>query len=154
MSVQSNLNINSQSTMTLFAPSITLEAANAVDISGSLGVHQVQTNVVASSSPSGTVNYNWSESDVFNVNTITSNWTANINDLPTINNKSYGVVFILRQGNDPGFIDTLQINSNATTILWPNATAPTPTANRTEVESFTLYYDSVWTALGTYTSFG
>jgi hypothetical protein len=153
MSVQSNLIVNSQSTMTLFSPSITFNTDNAY-ITGALEVHQVQTNVNPNFAPSGTVDYDWRDFDVFRVDGITNNWTANIINLPTTNYKSYGLVFILRQGNDPGFIDTLQINSNATTILWPNATAPTPTANRTEVESFTLYYDSVWTALGTYTSFG
>jgi hypothetical protein len=131
-----------------------IQSFNAVDIPNTLAVQQVQTNVIPSYGPSGTVNYDWSGSDVFYISGIASgNWTANIVNLPTITNKAFGVVFILRQDGTPYYIDTLQINSSAQTIMWPNATAPTPVAYTRGVESFTLYYDSAWTVIGTYTSF-
>jgi hypothetical protein len=99
--------------------------------------------------------YYWSAGDVFYITGITTNWTANIYDLPTTANKTYGLVFILVQSDTPGYISALQINDDGQTILWPAATAPTPVASRVEVQSFTLYYSgSAWTVLAQYSSFG
>jgi len=94
--------------------------------------------------------------DVFYITSMSGNWTADITDLPTTTSRSYGIVFILEQGNTPYYINELKIGGTSNTILWPDATAPTPTASRTEVESFTLYYSvsSNWTVLGQYSSFG
>ena len=63
---------------------------------------------------------------------------------------------MIEQGNAGNLIDAIQIASSNTTILWSDATAPTATANRTEVESFTLFcsVSSNWTVLGQYASFG
>jgi hypothetical protein len=82
------------------------------------------------------------------------NFTANIINVPTTADRAYTTTLILRQGATPYVANALQINSSATTVLWANAAGPTGTANRTEIESFTLYYTaSTWTALGQYTSF-
>jgi hypothetical protein len=128
-----------------------------ISIVNTLSVQQIQETTVVSSSPSSTINYDWASGDVFYINSIiSSTWTANITNLPTTGNKTYGLVFILDQGSSPGYIDSLQIAGSSVTILWAGATAPTPTASRTEVESFTLYCASgpIWTALGQYSSFG
>ena len=62
---------------------------------------------------------------------------------------------MLDQQGTPGYIDALEIQGNANTILWAGASPPTATASRTEVESFTLYYSgSDWVSLGQYSSFG
>ena len=118
-------------------------------------MQQIQQKTNASSAPSGTVTYDWSTGDIFYITTMSANWTANITNLPTTANRSYGIVFFLVQGGTGYYINTLQINSAQVTVVWAGATVPTPTASRTEIESFTLYYSgSAWTALGTYTSFG
>jgi hypothetical protein len=62
---------------------------------------------------------------------------------------------MLEQDSTPGFIDNLEIDGSSNTVLWAGASPPTATANRTEVESFTLYYSgSNWVSLGQYSSFG
>jgi hypothetical protein len=126
-----------------------------VSIASTLAVQQVQAKANPSSSPSGTVNYDWSTGDVFYITSMSANWTANITNLPTIANKTYGIVFILDQGGTPYYINALEIGGNSQTILWSGATTPTPVASHVEVESFTLYWSgSTWTALGQYSSFG
>jgi hypothetical protein len=148
-----------------------------ISVVNTLSVQQIQETTVASSAPSSTIDYDWAGGDVFYVDTITSSWTGNIINLPTTANKTYGLVFILQQGSSPGYINSLQIAGYSMTILWAGATVPTPTAYRTEVESFTLYCvtgttgatgatgatgstgstgatGAVWTVLGQYSSFG
>ena len=86
---------------------------------------------------------------------MSANSTANIIYLPTIADKTYGIVFILEQGGTPYYINALEIGGSSQTILWSGASTPTPVASRVEVESFTLYYSgSAWTVLAQYSSFG
>jgi hypothetical protein len=123
-----------------------------VSVASTLAVQQVQSKANASSGPSGTVNYDWSTGDVFYISSMSVDWTANITNLPTIANKTYGVVFILVQGATPYIINGFEIGGTAQTVLIPGAF--TPTANNTEIVSFTLYYSgSVWTVLAQHTSF-
>jgi hypothetical protein len=127
-----------------------------ISVVNTLSVQQIQETTIISTAPSSTIDYSWEDGDVFYVDTITSSWTANITNLPTTANKTYGLVFILQQGSSPGYINSLQIGGYSIAILWAGATIPTPTAYRTEVESFTLYCaeGAAWTVLGQYSSFG
>jgi hypothetical protein len=85
-----------------------------------------------------------------------ANFTANITNVPTTADCAYTTTLILKQGSTGGYYaNALQVNNSAVSILWANATGPTGTASRTEIESFTLYYTaSTWTAFGQLTSFG
>jgi hypothetical protein len=86
---------------------------------------------------------------------MSANFTINLTNLPTVANKSYSVVFTLVQGATPYYISALQIAGVAQTIKWSGGSAPTATANRVELETFTLMYTgSAWTVLGQLTTFG
>jgi hypothetical protein len=132
----------------------------SIGVLTTLSVQQIQNTTNNSAGgptgPSETIDYDWSTGDVFYIYDPPYKWTANITNLPVTGNKTYGVVFIIEQGATANFIDNLQIAGTGKTILWSDATAPTATANRTEVESFTLYYSgsSNWTVMGQYSSFG
>jgi len=132
---------------------------NAINVTDTLSIQQIETKTNSSSGPTGasqTLDYDFEDGDVFYITQPTDNWTANITNLPVVGNKTYGLVFMIEQGNAGNLIDAIQIASSNTTILWSDATAPTATANRTEVESFTLFCSasSNWTVLGQYASFG
>ena len=132
---------------------------NAINVTDTLSIQQIETKTNTSSGPTGasqTIDYDFEDGDVFAISQPSDNWTANITNLPVVGNKTYGLVFMIEQGNSAFFIDAFQIASSNTTILWSDATAPTATANRTEVESFTLFCSasSNWTVLGQYASFG
>jgi hypothetical protein len=126
-----------------------------VNLVSALSIQQARSQVNPTSGPTGTVNYDWSTGDVFYIDSLSSDWTANITNLPTTANKSYGVVFIIVQGATPYFINGLEINSSAVTVLYPAGGFPSsPTPYNTEVLSFTLYYSgSTWTVLTQFTSF-
>jgi hypothetical protein len=101
------------------------------------------------------VNHDWSQSAIFYHSSIQANFTANFQNMPTGADKAYVTNLILRQGAVGYYANALQVNNNNVSILWANATGPTGTANRTEVESFTLFYTaSTWTAFGQLTTFG
>jgi hypothetical protein len=128
---------------------------NNIIVAGPTTLQQTQEVVNTKTSATGVVTHDWSTGAVFYHSSISANFTCNITNLPTDTNRSYVVVLILAQGASPFYASALQINSSAQTILWVNATTPTPVANRTEIQSFTLYYSgAAWTATAQYTSFG
>jgi hypothetical protein len=136
-------------------PSFTGGTINTVTVSGTTTLQQIQEVVNTKSAATGTVTHDWSTGAIFYHTSISANFTCNITNLPTTANRSYVVTLILVQGGTPYYANALQVNSSSVSILWPNASAPTATANRTEIQSFTLYYSgSTWTAVSQLTSFG
>jgi hypothetical protein len=128
---------------------------SSITVNGTTSVRQIQEFVSTYTAPSGTVSFNWSNGAIFYVSAMTTSFTANINNLPTDANRSYVTTFILHQGSTPYYTSSLQINGSSNYINWVNASAPSPTANRTEIESFTHFYTGIsWITLGQLTSFG
>jgi hypothetical protein len=86
---------------------------------------------------------------------MSANFTANITNVPTTNNRSYVVVLNLDQGATPYYANALEVNGSSVSIKWLNAASPTATANRLEIESFTIYrVSNSWVATGQFASFG
>jgi hypothetical protein len=138
---------NSSTALTVRAP---------LTCAGTISVQQIQETLNTIASPgSGTVVANWSTGNIWYVSSMSANFTINLTNLPTVANKSYSVVFTLVQGATPYYISALQIAGVAQTIKWSGGSAPTATANRVELETFTLMYTgSAWTVLGQLTTFG
>jgi hypothetical protein len=119
-----------------------------------LSVQQIQETVITASSPgAGPVNYDWTTGDIFYISNMTANYTANIINLPTINNRHYVIVFYLVQGATPYYINSLRVAGSPLTIKWAYGSIPVPVANHTAIETFNLYYNGSWSVLGQYTSF-
>jgi hypothetical protein len=136
-------------------PTFTGGTVNTLTVAGTLTIQQTQEVVATRTTATGTVTHDWTTAAIFYHTSISSNFTCNITNLPTTSTRAYVVNLILVQGGTPYYANALQINSSAVTINWANNTTPTPAANKTEVQSFTLYYSgAAWTALGQYTSFG
>jgi hypothetical protein len=102
-----------------------------------------------------TVNHDWNTGSVFYHSSISTNFTTNIINIPSTNNRSYVVVLNLEQNSTARYSSTLLVNGAAATINWINGTLPTPAANKYEIESLTLYrVFNAWRVLGQYASFG
>ena len=128
--------------------------ASSLTVNGTTTVQQIQ-EIVSTRTPSSFFTLDFTSGAIWYFSSLSSNFTINLTSLPLTSNRSYVVTAIIQQGLTPYYCSTLQINNSSQTLRWPNATQPTATASRTEVESFTLYYSgAVWTALGQYTSFG
>jgi hypothetical protein len=65
------------------------------------------------------------------------------------------VVLILEQGASAYYASVVQIGGVSQTVKWPNGFISPVNANKTEVQSLTLYYTgSAWIVLSQLTSFG
>lgn len=129
-------------------------ANNRLDVTSSLSIQEVQETVVAAV-PTSPYTIDWSAGAIHYLTTIPSNLTVNITNLPTTANRNYVISVYLVQGATPYFINTLQIAGSATTIKWSGGSAPTATANRVELQTFSLFYSgSAWMALSQLSSFG
>jgi hypothetical protein len=136
-------------------PTFTGGTVNNIIVAGTTTVQQIQEIGQTKTGATGTVVHDWTTGNIFYHSTIAANFTANITNVPTTADRAYTTTLILKQGPTGYFANALQVNNSTTTILWANATGPTGTANRTEIESFTLYYTaSTWTAFGQLTTFG
>jgi hypothetical protein len=129
-------------------------ASNRLDITSALSIQEVQETVIAAV-PTTPYTIDWTLGAIHYLTTIPSNLTVNITNLPTTSNRNYVVSVYLVQGATPYFVNVLQIGGVSTTIKWSGGSAPTATANRVEIQTFSLYYSgSAWTALSQLSSFG
>jgi hypothetical protein len=128
---------------------------SSITVNGTTSVRQIQEVVSTYVAPTGTVTFNWSNGAIFFVSAMTTSFVANISNLPTVANRSYVTTFMLEQGATAYYTSSIQINGTSNTINWANASAPAPTANRKEVESFTHFYTGTrWITMGQLASFG
>jgi hypothetical protein len=136
-------------------PIFTGGTVNNIIVAGTTTVQQIQEIGQTRTGATGTVAHDWTTGNIFYHSTMLANFTANITNVPTTADRAYTTTLILKQGPTGYYANALQVNNSTVSILWPNATGPTGTAARTEIESFTLYYTaSAWTAFGQLTSFG
>lgn len=94
----------------------------------------------------------FSTAAVFYITTApTSNFTINVTNLPTTDNRVTVLSFFVIQGAT-GFIpNVLQIGGASQTIKWSNGTTPTPTSSAGKVDVFTFTFirrSSTWEVLG------
>ena len=119
---------------------------------------QAQTAEVVSTTITGAtsiVTHDTSTGTTFYHTSIASNFTANFTNVPTTNNRTISVALILVQGSTPYYPNAVQINGTPQTIKWANALAPTPTASRVELVTFSLIYmSSTWTVIGQLGTYG
>jgi hypothetical protein len=146
---------NGTSTSAASTSNISFNAAsNRLDITSALSIQEVQETVIAAV-PTTPYTIDWSLGAIHYLTTIPSNLTVNITNLPTTSNRNYVVSVYLVQGATPYYVNALQIGGVSTTIKWSGGSAPTATASRVEIQTFSLYYSgSAWTALSQLSSFG
>lgn len=136
----------------LSAPTLTI---STLIVNGQTSVRQIQETFSTLTNPTGTVTFNYNFGTLYMLSSMSANFIGNLSSVPTTAGNSYVYTFLLQQGANPYYISSLQVNSAPTTVRWQGAAAPTVTANRFEVQSFTLYYwNNVFTALSQLTSFG
>ena len=119
---------------------------------------QGQTSEIISTTltgATGTVVHDTTTGSTFYHTGIVANFTPNFTNVPTTNSRSITVVLVLIQGSTAYLPNAVQINGVSQTIKWANASAPTPTASRVEVVSFSLIYISgAWTVIGQLSTYG
>ena len=140
-------------------PTGTFTSVPTMTVNGLLSVQQLEEQVQSLTGATGVVTHNWSGGSIFYHRTMLANFTANVTNLTPVLNKVYTTTLMLNQGPTGYYASALQIGGFTASINWQGGTVPTATANKQEIESFTMLYGptgptGTWTIYGQYTSFG
>lgn len=121
-----------------------------------LATYQQTTDVVLTKTgATGVVAHDLLTGAIFYHSSIAGNFTVNLTNVPTTNNRTLVVVLVLEQGSTPYIPSALQIAGSAQTINWAGATVPLGNASKKDVVSFTLLrVGSAWTVLGSLGTYG
>lgn len=124
-------------------------------VTGTLTLQQVSEILNTKTGAAGTVVHDFSTGIIFYHSAIAGNFTVNLTNVPTTNNRAITLTLVLSQGATPYMVSALQINGTAQTIAWAGGAVPTGTSNKINVIAFTIMRSSsAWTVLGQSTSFG
>jgi hypothetical protein len=129
--------------------------ANTISIFGTSTFQQSTEKLQTKTGATGTVTHDYSLGTLFYHSSISANFTANITNVPTTNDRSIVVSLILNQGITGYIPNNLQIDGSSQTINWVGGSTPTPIANKKELVSFILMRISdSWIILGSVTTYG
>ena len=125
-------------------------------ITGNTTIQQTQEVLTTKTGATGTVVHDTSTGLIFYHTGVAANFTANFTNMLVNANRTVVVTLIIVQGSTPYYPSGVQINGSAQTIKWISASTPTPTANRTEIFSFSLIQTTAgtWIVLGQMASYG
>jgi len=116
------------------------------------GITEVVNNKTGAT---GVVAHDFATGSIFYHTSLAADFTANITNVPTTNDRTIGVALVLDQGGTAYIPTALQIDGSAVTIKWADASVPSGNANQVDVVSFTLIRTgSAWVALGVLNTFG
>jgi len=103
----------------------------------------------------GVVVHDFNETNTWYHSNMAANFTANLTNTPTTNDRIITINLLLIQGGTARYASGLQINGSPQTIRWAGYAPPTPAANRFEIQTFSLIrQNNNWTVFSSLTSFG
>ena len=106
-------------------------------------------------SATGVVAHDYTQGGLFYHTSVSANFTANFTNVPTTNDRVNNFTLIIIQGASAYYPNAVQIDGSAQTIKWVDSTTPTPSANKTEIYSFSLIRTgSAWNVIGSLAVFG
>jgi hypothetical protein len=127
----------------------------SLTVSGTTTLQQSTEVLNTKTSATGTVTHDFSTGAIFYHSSISANFTANITNVPTTNNRTIVVSLILAQGVTARIPSAVQIDGSAQTIKWQDNTVPTGNASKVDIVSFSLIRTgSAWTVLGGLSTYG
>ena len=129
---------------TLSSPTITGTAT----VTGRLDVQEIRESVSSNSLSSGTLTIDYTGGTNVTLSSPASNFTVDLTNTPTDNDKVINVTVITTQGSTAYIPSAFEIDGSAQTIRWVGGVTPTGTANKIDIFSFTLIrQSSSWTVL-------
>lgn len=135
---------------TLSSPTIsgTANVTANVNVTGRLDVQEIRESVSTNSLSSGTLTIDYAGGTNVTLSSPASNFTVDLTNTPTDNDKVINVTVITTQGSTAYIPSAFEIDGSAQTIRWVGGVTPTGTANKIDVFSFTLIrQSSSWTVL-------
>jgi hypothetical protein len=102
----------------------------------------------------GTVEHDCLNGHIFYHTSPDANWTANFTNLNIATGYATSVTIVVTQGGTGYYPNAVQIGGVGQTINWLANTTPTPSANRTDVVTFSIINNAgTYTVLGQLTGF-
>lgn len=135
--------------------SVTFSGTNThsgnLEVTGRLDTYDIREQVNVGTISSSVLTANYANGTIYFVSSApSSNFTVNVTNVPTDNNKAITIVVLVNQGATGYIPNALQINGSAQTIKWLGGTTPTPTssAGKIDIFNFTLVrVSSSWTVI-------
>lgn len=127
--------------------------SSSVTINGQTNLQQISETLNTKTGATGTVVHDYSTGAIWWHSSVSSNFTANITNVPTTDNRVLSVAIAINQGATGYYPNAVQIDGAAQTIRWQGNTAPTPGVNRVDIYSYNLIRTgTTWYVLGSATS--
>jgi hypothetical protein len=115
----------------------------------------VQEYFQAKADATGVVDHDCALGQIFYHTSPDANWTANFTNLDLGTSASTNLVLVVDQGTPAYYPSAVQIGGAAQTIKWLGNVTPTPSANKTEIATFTIFNNAgTFTVLGSYSTYG
>lgn len=116
---------------------------------------EISETLVGITGATGIIVHDYSATNIWYHTSIAANFTMNLTNVPTTNDRTIVVNLVLIQGATARYASAFQIDGIGQTIRWAGYAAPTPQANRFEIQSFLLTrVSSAWTVFGSLVSYG
>jgi hypothetical protein len=158
------ITLTASNTPSLALTSIGTGSIDNMTIGGSTAAAGTFTNLTASgltslaeitevlntkTAATGVVTHDFSTGAIWYHSSISANFTVNLTNVPTTNDRIITVSLLLNQGATGRLPSAFQIDGVAQTIRWQNNVIPTPNINIIEIATFSLIRTgSTWFVLG------
>ena len=117
--------------------------------SGLTTLAEITETLNTKTAATGVVTHDFSTGAIWYHSSISANFTVNLTNVPTTNDRIITVSLILNQGATGRLPSAFQIDGVAQTIRWQNNVTPTPNINIIEIATFSLVRTgSTWFVLG------
>jgi hypothetical protein len=132
------LNVNSDVPVTIASPVTVTGALTATEAPVYLrNIEEITTPLTAAGS-GGDVEHDTSLAHIFVHSSIAANFTANLTNLNLTSGYAATITLVLQQGATGYYPNVLKIAGSAKTINWQGNVLPVPTANRTDIVTFSI----------------
>ena len=118
-------------------------------VSGALIAAEMAEIVTSGTISTNVLTLDWTATNISYVSSPAANFTLNVTNAPTTDDRALAVTVIVTQGATPYIASALQIGGVAQTIKWAGGSAPSGTASKIDIFSFVLLRTgSAWTVFG------
>lgn len=151
----SNVTLSGNSTIANVTISNAAVFSNTATFNGLVTVTQSAETLATKTSATGVVAHDLSTATTFYHTTPSANFTANFTNVSTTDGRVIVAALVIVQGSTPYVPTAVQIDGTAQTVKWITSTAPTGTASKTDIVSFSfIRTGSAWNVLGQYSNYG
>jgi hypothetical protein len=121
-------------------------------VSGKLNIFELTESIIDATITSGSATLNFNTSNIFYTSTPSANFTINLTNAPTDNEKTFTITALVPQGATGYIPSAFFIDGVSQTIKWAAGVAPTPTSSAGKIDIFNFSLvrrSSSWTVFAT-----